>query len=170
MVTMTSETMLVVSGRAAASGETAGEVHVITWSLTTLTSVAGTETVVPGTEIDDSTKSTSDAPEKWLPTILTGWAPVLSPAFGNTFVTYPAAGVMAALAISTGGGPLQSPAKASDPSDTLRWPDGSTETAVDLAPEAAAEKVTGGDVSSIGAVAPIGNGLGRLTDPLKDTA
>ena len=26
------------------------------------------------------------------------------------------------------------------------------------------------DVSSIGAVAPIGNGLGRLTDPLNDTA
>ena len=56
---------------------------------------------------------TEVAPAKWLPTSLTVVPPVMGPALGSTVWMKPAAGVIGAEAITTGGGPVHAPVKAS---------------------------------------------------------
>src|SRR5450631_3305832 len=65
---------------------------------------------------------TTEVPLKWAPTSLTVEPPAMSPALGITLAMKPAAGVMGALAICTGGGPEQVPENESVPSVTLRLP------------------------------------------------
>ena len=79
---------------------------------------------------------TAVTPAKWLPTSLTVVPPVIGPAFGSTVWMKPAAGVMGAEAMTTGGGPLHAPLKARLPRVTLRLPAGLMATVVLVAPEA----------------------------------
>ena len=111
-------------------------------------------------------KSTADTPAKWLPTILTVVPPTIGPEFGITLVMKPAAGVIGAVAITTGGGPVHTPEKDNVPSVTLRLPAGLIDTEAEVAPEAAEEYTPVEPLNENGAVAPIGNGFGNVTVPL----
>lgn len=114
-------------------------------------------------------KLTAVAPLKWEPTILTVEPPTMGPELGMTLAMTPAAGVIGALAISTGGGPVHVPEITSVPSVTFRLPAGSIDTVVVAAPEAADVKAPAVPLSENGCVAPTGNGSGSVTLPLNVT-
>jgi hypothetical protein len=76
---------------------------------------------------------------------------------------------MGAEAITTGGGPVHGPENGVVPSVTLKLPAGLIDTEVLVAPEANDVKAPVEPASENGCVAPIGKGLGSVTDPAKVT-